>query len=210
MSDTKFVNETILMICKKLNELSINYYIAGAIGGYIDAGISLERKHDDLDILIEEKDVEKLKIVFENTDFDFYDNRFISEKVLNEYGYTDGDHEVCAWHKFSDFHIGFFLVSFDEDSYTISEYFKDNNKQKKLDRTLPIEYFKYQYNEVPINYLGVNVKVARKELIYKNKKAMGREKDLFDIERLERCLDYQILDGLKGLSKKRESKIIEL
>ena len=55
-----------------------------------------------------------------------------------------------------------------------------------------------------------DLKVARKELIYKNKKAMGREKDLFDIERLERCLDYQILDGLKGLSKKRESKIIEL
>ena len=210
MSDTKFVNETIVMICKKLNELSMNYYIAGAIGGYIDANIPLERKHEDLDILIEEKDVDKLKIVFENTDFDFYDNRFISEKVLNEYGYTDGDHEVCAWHKFSDFHIGFFLVSFDEYCYTISEYFKDGNKQKKLDRILPIEYFKYQYNETPINYLGVNVKVARKELIYKNKKAMGREKDLFDIEKLESHLDYQILDGLKGLSKKRESKIIEL
>ena len=34
--------------------------------------------------------------------------------------------------------------------------------------------------------------------------------DLFDIEKLESHLDYQILEGLKGLSKKRESKIIEL
>lgn len=210
MHDIRFINDTIKLVTKKLNERKINYYIAGAIGGYLDAGLEVQREHGDLDILIEEKDVDKLNEVFDGTEFDFFDNRFNSEKVLNEYGYTDGDHEVYALHRNSDFHIGFFLFTYDEHSYTIIEYFRDGNKQKRLDRTLPIKYFAYQYNEIPVSYMGVNVKVARKELIYKNKKVMGREKDLFDIKQLEPTLNLDILDNLKGLSKQRKVNIVNL
>ena len=210
MNNSIFIDNTIKLIAKKLNERNINYYIVGAIGGYIDAGLDIQRKHDDLDILIEEKYVDKLNEVFDGTEFDFFDNRFDSEKILNEYGYTDGNHEVYALHKYSDFHIGFFLFTHDEYSYTIVEYFRDGFNQKRLDRTLPIRYFKYQYNEVPISYNGINVKVARKELIYKNKKVMGREKDLFDIQKLEPTLNYEIFNNLKGLSKQRKTNIIDL
>lgn len=210
MNNIIFVNDVIKFIATKLNEKNINYYIVGAIGGYIDSGLEIERKHDDLDILVEEKDVDKLNEVFVDTEFDFFDNRFNSEKVLNEYGYTDGDHEVYAVHKYSDFHIGFFLFKYDEYSYTIIEYFRDEFKQKRLDRTLPIHYFKYQYNDVPISYKGVKLKVVRKELIYKNKKVMGREKDLFDIQKLEPTLNYEILNNLKGLSKQRKTNVVDL
>ena len=210
MGNNDFVNNVIKMITRKLNEQNINYYIAGAIGGYIDAGIPLQREHGDLDILIEEKDIEKLNNIFRDTDFDFYDNRYTSKKVLNEYGYTDGDHEVCAWHKYSDFHIGFFIFRYDEGGYTIVEYFKDGERQKRLDRTLPIECFNYQYNDESINYLGEKIKTVRKELIYKNKKVMGREKDLFDIEKLQPTLEKERLENLKGLSKKRKTNIVDL
>lgn len=205
-----FINNQISFISKKLNEKSINFYIVGAIGAYIDASIPLQRQHDDLDLMIEEKDVIKLHDIFKDTDFEFHDSRFTSNKTLNEYGYPEGDHEVYAKLKDSEFHIGFFIYYKDKDTYTICEYFNQDNKAKKLERTLPINIFNYQYNDTPINYLGNVVKVARKELIYKNKVVMNREKDLFDLNILEPTLDKNILDNLKGLSKIRKTTIIDI
>ena len=204
------VNEAICFIANKLNSNNINFYIVGAIGAYIDANIPLQRIHDDLDLMIEEKDVDKLKEIFENSDYTFYDKRFTPNKFLNKYGFPDGDHEVYAKHKEKDFHIGFFLYYYDEKAYTICEYFKENNTLKKLERTLPIEIFNYQYNNTPIQYMGSKVKVARKELICKNKLIMNREKDLFDIKNIEPVIDHNILNGLKNLSKIRKTKTINL
>lgn len=205
-----FINKQISFISSKLNELSIEFYIVGAIGAYIDANIPLQRKHDDLDLMIEEKDIERLKEIFKETNFEFFDNRFTSDKTLNEYGYPEGEHEVYAKLKNSDFHIGFFIYHKNTDSYTVCEYFKDNNRQKKLERTLPLEIFNYQYNNTPINYLGNTIKVVRKELIYKNKFVMNREKDLFDIKLLEPTISQNILNKLKGLSKVRKTKILDI
>lgn len=205
-----FINNQISFISKKLNEKNINFYIVGAIGAYIDASIPLQRQHDDLDLMIEEKDVIKLHDIFKDTDFEFHDSRFTSNKTLNEYGYPEGDHEVYAKLKGSEFHIGFFIYYKDKDTYTICEYFNQDNKAKKLERTLPINIFNYQYNDTPINYFGNIVKVARKELIYKNKVVMNREKDLFDLNILEPTLNKTILDNLKGLSKIRKTTIIDI
>lgn len=205
-----FINNTLKFICEKLNDNDINYYVVGAIGAYIDAGLPLERIHEDIDIMIEEKYIDKLENIFKNTDFEFHDNRMSSNKVLNEYGYTDGDHEAYAKHKYSDFHIGFFLFHYDDNSYTITEYFNEKEKHKKLERTLPIEFFASQYNDDWITYLGFKLKVVRKETIYKNKLVMNREKDLFDIKKLKPTIESNKLDKLKGLSKYRKTAIIDL
>ena len=88
------------------------------------------------------------------------------------------------------------------------EYFKENEQTKRLERTLPLEIFDYQYNNTPINYMNNKVKVARKELIYKNKLVMNREKDLFDIKNLEPTINIDILTKLKNLSKIRKTQTI--
>ena len=75
---------------------------------------------------------------------------------------------------------------------------------------MPLDIFKYQYNPKKIKYLGVEMRVVRKELIYKNKKVMNREKDVFDIEKLEPKIDVKKLSKLKGLSKIRKSEIIDV
>jgi hypothetical protein len=209
LESVKFVDEVIKFIAEKFNSNNINYYIVGAIGGYIDAKVPLKRNHDDLDIMIEEKDIEKVKEIFNNTEYVFYDNRYDNNKVLNDNGYTDGDHEVYAQYKNDSFHIGFFLFRIDNDKYTIIEYFKDGNKCKRLERSLPIEIFEYQYNDEGV-YNGVPVKVARKELIYKNKKVMNRDKDIFDVKSLEKSIDWTLFDKLKGLSKVRVTKISDV
>lgn len=210
MSDNiKLVDEAIKFVAEKLNSIDVKYYIVGAIGGYIDANIPIQRKHDDLDIMIEERDIDIVKTIFNNSNYIFYDNRYDNNKTLNESGYTEGDHEVYAQYKDGDFHIGFFLFSVDEKKYTMIEYFKENNVCKKLERSLPIEIFKYQYNE-KATYGDIEVRVSRKELIYKNKKVMNREKDIFDSKKLEDKIDLNILENLKGLSKLRTSKITDV
>lgn len=190
-------------VCPKLNDLKINYYIVGAVGAYLSIGLKSNRMHDDLDILIEEKDVYLLKDVFENSDYNFYDNRYTSEKTLNEHNYTDGEHEVIAKLKNRNFHIGFFLFSKNDEQYTIIEYFKEGNLQKKIERSLPIKYFKYQYSDNLIGYGGTHFKTVTVECIYKNKLNMNREKDKYDCDILRKYLDLNKLAHLKGMSKDR-------
>lgn len=194
-------------ITEKLNLAGVDYYIVGAIGAYLDAGMPFPREHDDLDIFINEKDIPKLAEVFAGTDFDFHDNRKTSAKTLNAAGYTDGEHEVFARHQKLDFHIGFFLFRRDENTYSIIEYFRDEHGQKKLERILPIRFFELQYNSKPILFQGVPVRTVRKEAIYKMKSVMKRSKDEFDREQLAPKIDEQVLVLLTGMHNHRVTKI---
>ena len=66
------------------------------------------------------------------------------------------------------------------------------------------------FNNQKINYLGVEVKVIRKETIYKMKSVMNWEKDKLDRERLAPIIDFVKLNKLNGLSKIRQTKILEI
>ena len=155
-NNLNLVNQAIDFIANQLNSKNINFYIVGAIGAYIDASLPLQRTHNDLDLMIEEKDVNILKEIFKDSDYIFYDNRANPNKHLNQLGFPDGDHEVYAKHKEKDFHVGFFMYYHDNNTYTICEYFKENEQTKRLERTLPLEIFDYQYNNTPINYMNNN------------------------------------------------------
>lgn len=204
------LTDILIDITKRLNTAGIDYYIVGAVGAYLDARMPFVREHDDLDILINERDVSKLASIFAKTNFAFHDNRKTSSKTLNQAGYTDGDHEVYAEHQDLKFHIGFFLFYRGESTYTIVEYYRDNNVQRKLERTLPIEFFELQYNMQPIIFHGVPIKTVRKETIYKNKTAMHRNKDRFDQEQLAPKINQQILGQLSGMHRHRITKTSDI
>lgn len=205
----KNVDKALMYICPRLNALGVNYYIVGAVGAYLRLGIDSERAHDDLDILVEEKSVNLLEKVFKNSEYVFCDNRFCSDKTLNEKNYTDGEHEVIAKAKDGNFHIGFFLFSKSDKQYTITEYFRDGDRQLKLERTLPIKYFECQYDDEPIRYNGTEFKAATPECIYRNKLGMGRKKDKYDCDMLREFLNLERLEYLSGMSKDRATVIQE-
>lgn len=206
--ETKYILKHLKFICDKLNDNNIDYYIVGALGAYIDLGHKPVRIHDDIDIMILEKDIDKLQNLFKGSDYIFVDNRKNTNKFLNEFGFTEGEeHEVYAIYKDNKFHIGFFMYEINELDYSIIEYYKENNIQKRLIRTLPVRYFDYQYDNYYKDYFGIKLKSVRKECIYNNKKNMKREKDIFDLHYLEKYLDMDIMDNLKGKSKYRTTKI---
>ena len=204
----EFLLEQLSFICNRLNDAKIHYYVVGALGGYIDCNLEITRKHDDIDIMILESDIDKLQDILKNSDYIFIDNRKHSNKILNNKGFTEGDeHEVYAQYKYNDFHIGFFMYSHTNESYSIIEYFKEDGNQKKLIRTLPIRYFEYQYDNNYKTYKGIKLKTVRVECIYNNKKNMDREKDKYDNSIFEKYIDNSIIKNMSGKSKYRVTKI---
>ena len=88
----EFIEKTLICLIKSMYNEKIDFYIVGSIAGYIDAGIDIKRKHDDIDIMIKEKDIPKLKNIFKDSDYIFNDDRFCTNKYLNDKGYTEGEH----------------------------------------------------------------------------------------------------------------------
>ena len=54
-NSVSFIEKTLELIISRFNKYNVNYYVVGAIGAYIDAGIPFQRVHDDIDLMIEEK-----------------------------------------------------------------------------------------------------------------------------------------------------------
>ena len=206
--DKEFILEQLKFICDRLNNFNINYYVVGALGAYIDCNLEICRQHEDIDIMMLEKDIEKLSDVFKNSKYEFHDNRKNSNKILTANGFTEGDeHEVYAKYVENDFHIGFFMYDINDKIYSIIEYFKENNIQKRIIRTLPIKYFLYQYDDNYKEYHGIKLKTVKVECIYKNKENMNREKDKYDLEIFKKYINNDTLMNMSGKGKYRIVKI---
>lgn len=71
----KLINETLKFLCDKLNNLGVDYYVVGALSAFIAKGIPLFRYHGDIDIMLNEDDIDKVRIALEDSDYVFEDNR---------------------------------------------------------------------------------------------------------------------------------------
>lgn len=185
-------------ICDKLNELGADYYLVGALSNFIATQTPLFRYHGDIDFMIEEKDIEKVREALQGTDYKFSDNRFNNKKRLQEgVGHTQGEHEVIANHKENEFHLGFFLFRREQDkSITVREYFmQEENDGKKvpmvLERKYPKELVDLEYQEQEVEFAGTKFRTSTPESVYMKKIYTRHEKDLLDIEALKDKIDEQ-------------------
>ena len=81
------------------------------------------RYHDDIDIMINEKDIHKAAQAMEANGYDFHDDRFPSIKRYNEMQANKPPHTVLAQNRANEFHIGFFCFRREKDnSITMREY----------------------------------------------------------------------------------------
>lgn len=105
----ELIDMTLQNLCTGLNELGVDYYLVGALPCYLLTGAEDKRYHDDIDLMLNERDIPKVQAMLEKSDFTFSDDRMDSPKRVKA-GKTmpSGDHEVCARHNSSEFHIGFF------------------------------------------------------------------------------------------------------
>lgn len=156
--------------------------MVGALSVFIGTGVPLFRYHGDLDFMIAEKDIDKVKEALKDSDYVFEDNRLTTDKTYNpNVGLTQGEHEVIANHKDNEFHLGFFLFDRHRNgSININEYYKGRKDGKDvpmvLKRHLPKELVELEYTSKNVEYEGVSFRTSTLESIYSKKYILPREK----------------------------------
>ena len=203
----KLVNDTIKTVCDRLNSLGVDYYVVGALSAFMATNTPLFRYHGDIDFMIAEKDIDKVRMALQGTDYNFSDDRLNNEKKLDEgVGHTRGEHEVIANHKKNEFHLGFFLFRREPDNaITVREYFmKENENGNKepmvLERHYPKELAELEYPEDKILYGGTEFRTNSPESVYLKKLSTRHPKDMLDLKALEDKMDYEKMEEMKKYS----------
>lgn len=203
----KLVSETLKMLCDKLAEAGIDYYLVGALPCYLLTGAEDTRYHDDIDLMLNEVDIPKARELFANTDFDFKDLRINTPKRLKGgMEIPSGDHEVVAQHRNSEFHIGFFCFERDSAGAVIhKDYFLTPTDELMVYKhIISKEQSDLYYDDNVHQHDDISFKMASLESIYNIKKHMmnnpGREKDKTDVEMIEHSgmLNLEKLSQIKN------------
>jgi len=171
--------------------------LVGALSTFIGTGTPLFRYHSDIDFMVAEKDIDRVREALQGTEYEFSDNRLNNEKRLEEgVGHTQGEHEVIANHKENEFHLGFFLFRREQDnSLTIREYFMRENENGErvpmvLERHCPKELVDLEYTQEETEYAGTRFRTSTPESVYVKKMSTRHPKDMLDIEALKDKIDY--------------------
>ena len=198
----EFVYAKLRKLIKLLNRSGADYHLAGALAAYVYYGEESTRVHDDIDIHINEKDMNKLKNACEALGFTFHDKRLNSPRVLIN-GIPTGKHEISATSDKSDFHIGAFCFERMPDGSIISKgyYHDENNKACAREVILSPELAKEIYLKKPIYFRDLPVLITAPEYLYSLKNYTKTEKDLVDIAFLEKHIDREKLARMRILSK---------
>lgn len=220
----KLISETLPWLLQKLNDNNIDYYLVGALPCYLATGEKSIRYHDDIDFMLNEKDIPIVEKLLENTLFAFNDLRMNSPKRIDEHsGMPSGNHEVMAQHIDNKFHLGFFCFRRGEKGEVIHrDYFQQENLQghmenKVYERVISLERSMLSYDE-DLKYLqGTNIsfKMGSLESVYsiKNftKHERGREKDAIDVSMIERSgkLNIERLNSLNNLNDNSYVQIVD-
>lgn len=180
----------------------------------LEYGTPLFRYHGDIDFMIAEKDIEKVREALKGTDYDFSDDRFDNQKRLSEEaGHTQGEHEVIANHRENEFHLGFFLFRREADqSMTIREYFMQERENGEkvpmvLERNCQKELVDLEYTVEETEFAGTRFRTSTPESVYAKKMSTRHEKDMLDIEALKDKVDEGKIEEAKKY--KTTLKVVE-
>ena len=187
-----------------LNANNVDYQLAGALGGYIKYGEESHRVHDDIDICINEKDIDKLELICREMGLNFKDNRLNTTRVLKN-GIPSGEHEIIATTDESDFHIGAFPFEKLKDGTIINKgYYHDEDgnvlvRKETYSRELAEEIYGDSANT--FDFEGHNLTITAPEFVYLLKNYTRNDKDLDDIKFLQGKIDMEKVNIIKELSK---------
>lgn len=194
----KLVCEALDNFTTMFNEANIDYYIVGALPCFIKTGQPLFRYHDDIDIMINEDDIEKVKELVEICGYTFHDDRYPSVDRCKEMEKNKPPHLVLAQHPENEFHLGFFCFRREEDkSITMREYShhleNGNVVVDVLERRNTPKGTKARYDDTPTEFMHTTFKTSTVESVYHIKSYTKRPKDLTDMKKLEQYVDKEKL-----------------
>lgn len=199
----KTAMSALISLAKLLNKHKIEYHIVGALPCYLLAEGELVRYHDDIDIIVDDKDIDKIvklaKTSPELKNFLINDDREHSSSILDGFDENgkpickdENPHQVLFQHKQSEFHIGFF--QYEQREYGTREmktYYTDAKTQKTVvyyPYSLTEDDWQKEYGQVislkDENGEIVEIPCSTVKSVY-DKKDTDRPKDIFDRQFLE-------------------------
>lgn len=195
-----------LPILSLLVENNVDFYLVGALPAYMITGAEDTRYHDDIDLLLNEEDIPKVKKIVEMYGFTFEDKRIDSPKYFDkEQNRVRGDHELLAQHNTSEFHLGFFCFERGKEGEVIhKDYFKDEEGNTFVYKhNISKEESNIAYDDKVHEYEDFRFKMASLESIYRIKKYTQREKDIIDTSMIEKSgmLDQSKMAQLDACQK---------
>jgi hypothetical protein len=185
-----------------LNRENIDYYLAGSLCGYLKYGEESDRCHDDIDITLNERDIDKFKKICLNLGLNFSDNRMTSPRVLKN-GIPSGEHEVIATSSESDFHIGAFPFERLADGTIISKgyYHDEENNPCAREEIISPELANEIYGGEVTQINGEAVRITAPEYVYSLKSYTKSQKDQHDLEVFSDKINVDKLNRIKSLGK---------
>ena len=198
------LNSTLHSFCTKLNELGVDYYLVGAVSAFLGSGVPLFRYHGDLDFMIAEKDINKIKELLKDSDYVFEDNRLTVSRTYDPNLAIQGDHEFLANHKENEFHLGFFLFDrLSDGSINSKEYYRGRKDGKDVPmvviKHLPKELVDLEFTTNGIEYAGTRFRIRTPESLYAMKVHSTRPKDIIDVKALEDRIDFEKVKRLESM-----------
>lgn len=199
------IYDNLEILVKKLNERGIDYQLAGSLCAYLKYGIESSRTHDDIDINLNEKDIDKFREVCEEMSLSFNDNRLSTSRVLKN-GIPSGEHEVIATLDNSAFHIGVFCFCRNLDGTVVNKGYYHDEEGNICSRndTLSPELAKELFGSEQINFRGQRLVITPPEYIYKLKSYTQNEKDKVDLKFMESRIDRRKLARINELSNSHQ------
>ena len=188
-------------LIRYMNEVGLDYFLAGALTGYLKYQEESNRCHDDIDICLNEEDIDSFRKIVLSLGLFFEDARMNSPRVLKN-GIPSGEHEVIARDPNSDFHIGVFCFERLPDHTIIHKgyYHNEDGESCCREEVFYKELASIIFGGEEIDFRGTPIKIIPPEYVYSLKEYTKQPKDVDDIEFLKDKIDSQLLNRLKDLS----------
>ena len=189
-------------VTRLMNEAGIDYYLAGALTGYIKYDEESDRCHDDIDFMINEKDLDAFRKVILDIGFFYEDSRIPSPRVLKN-GIPSGEHEVIARDPNSDFHIGVFCFERLKNKTIISKgyYHDEDGNDCCREEVFSPKLASIVFHGEEVEFRNTPIRIIAPEYVYQLKNYTRHQKDLHDIQFLKTRIQMEIVGKIEELSR---------
>lgn len=198
---------TLEKISEKVLGKDKNVFLIGGISAAIQTGTDLYRQNEDLDLMVDTKELVDVLTALKEMGYKAYDRRGI--KTQNTVG-MDGkfiamSHEIDVDSTDRDMlGIGIFTYERSNGKVITHSYTHDQRDGvcRGTKKVMPEELFDLMYSQEAVEYKGMQLKTSSKEFVYLSKSRGDRPKDKQDADVLRPYIDED--------AKKRIARIQQL
>ncbi len=221
MSNREFeiTYETIKKIYDEFKKERVSPYLVGGICAAIQARKPLYRQNDDIDLMVDIKDLDKVIACLEKIGYSVADRRgiYTQNRVDLDGKFIPANHEIdCSSRDRQKLGVGIFVYERKDGKVYTHSYARHDDKGGNVicsETAMPEELFDLMYSPQEIEFDGTSVRTQSREYTFMTKARGTREKDKLDASVLEPLIgpdERAKIDRIRKLEHRVEKSKIEI